>query len=56
MGVTVEGNTVSLLTIVTLVLFVLGLITVAVPTTIVGASALTWLFAGLVSWTVERIL
>jgi hypothetical protein len=55
-----EGNvnisTVRLLTIVTLVLFILGLISAVVPVTIIGVSAITWLFAGLVSWTLERLL
>jgi hypothetical protein len=52
----VNISTVRLLTIVTLVLFILGLISAIVPVTIVGASAITWLFAGLVSWTLERLL
>ncbi len=52
----VNISTVRLLTVVTLVLFILGLISAVVPITIVGVSAITWLFAGLVSWTLERLL
>lgn len=47
---------VRLLTIVTLILFIVGLISAIVPTTIAGTGILTWLFAGLISWTVERLL
>jgi len=53
---TVNISTVRLLTIVTLVLFILGLISAVVPVAIAGASVITWLFAGLVSWTLERLL
>ena len=52
----INVSTVRILTIVTLVLFILGLISAVVPVTIAGVSAITWLFAGLVSWTLERLL
>jgi hypothetical protein len=56
MAVVVGNGNTSLLTIITLVLFSLALISAIVPTTIAGVSVLAWISAGLVSWTVERLL
>jgi hypothetical protein len=53
---TVNISTVRLLTVVTLVLFILGLISAVIPVAIAGMSVITWLFAGLVSWTLERLV